>query len=362
MYAIDKKTFKRMSEIAPDFGSLAKLRQFLGKIHPFDFEVGSDSRARTSLFPFGTKTGRNNPSKYIFGADRGMRGFIKPGPGQAVAYLDWERQEPAIAGYLSGDEALLRLAKLADPYIHLGVTYGLIPKGGTKDSHPDERQRCKSVILGAVLYGMGPESIARGLEIPAAWGLAIWQRIRADYRVLLAMGRKPRQLGRRASTLADALWPYVGLRVRRDRGPQGRDGPQLSHSGDFSRGHAHRRHPRHGSGDRCLRPSSRRVSDRGADRIDRGRGRENEGLHGAGDRARAVAWLRGRCRRHHHPVPRLLHLAEERGVRHNCRGDCCGRGGKHLPYKSVGSPPRNLWGYPCEFVREHPRLFLSLFF
>ena len=183
MYAIDKKTFKRMSEIAPDFGSLAKLRQFLGKIHPFDFEVGSDSRARTSLSPFGTKTGRNNPSKYIFGADRGMRGFIKPGPGQAVAYLDWERQELAVAGYLSGDEALLRLAKLADPYIHLGVTYGLVPKGGTKDSHPEERQRCKSVILGAVLYGMGPESIARGLEIPAAWGLAIWQRIRADYRV-----------------------------------------------------------------------------------------------------------------------------------------------------------------------------------
>jgi hypothetical protein len=186
MYAIDKKTLKRMSEKVADdspLKPLAKLRQFLGKIHPFDFDVGADGRARTSLFPFGTKTGRNNPSKHIFGADKGLRGFIKPGPGQAVALLDWERQEPAVAGYLSGDEALLRLAKLADPYIHLGVAYRLIPEGGTKDTHPDERQRCKSVILGAVLYGMGPESIAHGLEIPLSWGHAIWRQIHSDFRV-----------------------------------------------------------------------------------------------------------------------------------------------------------------------------------
>jgi hypothetical protein len=186
MYAIDKKTMKKMAELAPDNNALkllAKLRQFLGKIHPFDFDIGSDGRARTSLAAYGTKTGRNNPKKHIFGADRGMRGFIKPGPGQAVALLDWERNEPAVAGYLSGDEALLRLAKLADPYIHLGVTYRVIPEGGTKDSHPDERQRCKSVILGAVLYGMGAESIARGLGIPIAWGHAIWRQIRSDFRV-----------------------------------------------------------------------------------------------------------------------------------------------------------------------------------
>jgi hypothetical protein len=187
MYAIDKKTLKRMSEMVTDdnpLKPLAKLRQFLGKIRPFDFDVGTDGRARTSLFPFGTKTGRNNPSKHIFGADKGLRGFIKPGPGQAVALLDWERNEPAVAGYLSGDENLLRLARLSDPYIHLGVKYSIIPERGTKDTHPDERQRCKSIILGAVLYGMGPESIARGLEIPVSWGHAIWRQIhRSDFRV-----------------------------------------------------------------------------------------------------------------------------------------------------------------------------------
>jgi hypothetical protein len=191
MYAIDKKTLARMSALASGgdsdhphpLKSLAKLRGFLGKIHPFDFDVGPDGRARASLFPFGTKTGRNNPSKSIFGVDRGLRGLIKPGEGQAVGLLDWERNEPAVAGYKSGDEALLRLAKLADPYIHLGITYGLIPEGGTKDSHPDERQRCKSVILGAVLYGMGAESISERLEISLARGQDIWARIHRDYRV-----------------------------------------------------------------------------------------------------------------------------------------------------------------------------------
>jgi hypothetical protein len=183
MYAIDKKTLQKMAELAPDLKPFVKLRQFLAKIHPFDFDVGPDGRARTALFPFGTLTGRNNPSKYIFGADKGMRGFIQPGTGRALAYLDWERQELAVAGYLSGCEALLRLAKVSDPYIHLGITFGLIPESGTKDTHPDERARCKPIILGGVLYGMGPESIARKLEIPLSWGQAIWQRIRYDYRV-----------------------------------------------------------------------------------------------------------------------------------------------------------------------------------
>jgi hypothetical protein len=183
MYAIDKKTMQKMSDLAPDLKPFVKLRQFLGKIHPFDFDVGIDGRARTSLFPFGTLTGRNNPSKYIFGADRGLRGFIKPGLGQGVAYLDWERQELAVAGYLSGDEALLRLAKISDPYIHLGIVFGLIPPGGTKDTHPEERARCKPIILGAVLYGMGSEEIANRLEISFAQGEAIWRRIHFDFRV-----------------------------------------------------------------------------------------------------------------------------------------------------------------------------------
>jgi hypothetical protein len=186
MYATDKKTMKRMMQTLPDdhpIKPLAKLRQLLGKIHPFDFDIGVDGRARVPLMHFGTLTGRNNPSRYIFGADKGLRGFIKPGPGRAVALLDWERQELAVAGYLSGDQTLLHLAKVDDPYILIGIRFSLIPPGGTADTHPEQRERCKPVILGAVLYGMGPETIADRLGIPLSWGRAIWQQIRVGFRV-----------------------------------------------------------------------------------------------------------------------------------------------------------------------------------
>jgi hypothetical protein len=170
-----------MSKLYDDFAPLSKLRQFLGKISPFDFDVGADGRARCSLFPLSTKTGRNAPRGFIFAADKGLRGFIKPGPGQAIAYLDWERQEIAVAGYLSGDEALLCLAKVQDPYLHLGIMFGLMPSWATKDSHPEMRQRCKGIVLG-LLYGMSPKSVARALELPEAWGFGIWQRHRIEYR------------------------------------------------------------------------------------------------------------------------------------------------------------------------------------
>jgi hypothetical protein len=183
LYAIDQKTLSRMATRAEAFAPLSKLRQYLGKMRPFDYDIGPDGRARASLFPFGTKTGRNAPStsKYIFGSDKGFRGFIKPGPGQAVAYLDWERQEIAVAAYLSDDDALLRLAKAADPYIHLGVLFGLIPPGGTKHSHGPMRHRCKTIVLG-LMYGMAPLTVARELELPESWGYGIWQRHHLEYR------------------------------------------------------------------------------------------------------------------------------------------------------------------------------------
>jgi hypothetical protein len=181
MYAVDKRTLADMAGISAQFESLPRLQQFLGKLRPFDFPVGPDNRSRASLFPFGTKTGRNAPRGSIFAADKGLRGFIKPGPGQAVALLDWERQELAVAGYKSGDDALLQLAKLADPYLHMGVSFNIIPRGGTADTHPEERQRCKGVVLGAYLYGMGAESIARKLRVSRSAGIAIWEQIHATY-------------------------------------------------------------------------------------------------------------------------------------------------------------------------------------
>ena len=48
-----------------------------------------------------------------------IRGFIKPPPGHAIAYIDWSSQEVGIAAALSGDENMMADYAAGDPYIEL---------------------------------------------------------------------------------------------------------------------------------------------------------------------------------------------------------------------------------------------------
>lgn len=52
-----------------------------------------------------------------------------------------------------------------DPYIAFGKQAGLIPPGGTKSSHPVERQLCKSCVLG-VLFGMSEIGLSLRIKQP----------------------------------------------------------------------------------------------------------------------------------------------------------------------------------------------------
>jgi hypothetical protein len=54
-------------------------------------EIGADGRNRFWLNPFGTKTGRNNPStnRALFGLPHTMRSFMKPSLGMALAQIDY---------------------------------------------------------------------------------------------------------------------------------------------------------------------------------------------------------------------------------------------------------------------------------
>jgi DNA polymerase I len=75
-----------------------------------DLTVGQDGRNRCMLSAFKSKTGRNQPSnaQYIFGHSVWLRGLIRPEPGYALCYIDWEQQEFGIAAALSGDERQAR--------------------------------------------------------------------------------------------------------------------------------------------------------------------------------------------------------------------------------------------------------------
>jgi hypothetical protein len=155
-------TFEEMAVAHPRVSLLAQLRVNLSQLRLNALEVGSDGRNRASLFPFASKTGRNQPSntRYIFGPAVWIRGLIRPEPGRALAYVDWSQQEFGIAAALSGDVAMMDAYHSGDPYLAFGKQAGLIPPDGTKQTHKVERDLCKSCILG-VQYGMGDHSLAR---------------------------------------------------------------------------------------------------------------------------------------------------------------------------------------------------------
>ena len=165
------ETFRQQARAYPKLSPLKELRQTLGRLRLHQLELGSDNRFRVNLSPFCSKTGRNQPgtSRYIFGNAKWLRGLIKPPEGQAVAYIDWKQQEFGIAAALSKDPAMLAAYSSGDPYLEFAKQAGLVPETATKQSHPGERKLCKAAVL-AVQYGMGPESLASGINQPTQMG------------------------------------------------------------------------------------------------------------------------------------------------------------------------------------------------
>jgi len=167
--ALSDKVFRQQAKAHPKLAPLRELRHALSELRLNKLAVGPDGRNRTLLSPFRSKTGRNQPSnsKFIFGPSVWVRGLIKPGPGRAIAYLDWKSQEIAIAAALSDDEALWEAYSTGDPYMTFAIQAGLAPPGATKDTHKDIRNRCKAIVLG-VQYGMSAESMALNAGVHVA--------------------------------------------------------------------------------------------------------------------------------------------------------------------------------------------------
>ncbi|MFM8272666.1 MAG: DNA polymerase, partial [Gemmata sp.] len=131
----------------------------------------SDGRNRVMLAPFGSKTGRNQPSnsKFVFGPSAWFRSIIKPPPGRAIAYIDWSQQELAIAAALSGDVNMQNAYRSGDFYLSFARMAGAVPADATKRSHAAQREQFKTVSLG-VLYGLSAEGLALKLGVPTAYG------------------------------------------------------------------------------------------------------------------------------------------------------------------------------------------------
>src|SRR5262249_45823738 len=127
--ALDDDTFREMARSHPDVALMRELRHSLSQLRLPDLAIGADGRNRTMLWPFRAVTSRNQPSnsKFIFGPSCWLRGLIRPGEGQAVAYVDWSQQEFGIGAALSQDPAMMDAYQSGDPYLPFGKQAGRIP-------------------------------------------------------------------------------------------------------------------------------------------------------------------------------------------------------------------------------------------
>jgi hypothetical protein len=168
--ALDDDTFREMARAYPaELGPIRELRHALGQLRLHELAVGSDGRNRCLLSAFRARTGRNAPSnsRFIFGPSTWLRGLIRPGPGRAVAYVDWEQQEFGIAAALSGDRAMMEAYRTGDPYLAFAKQAGAVPPDATKETHDPTRRVFKICAL-AVQYGMGETSLAQRIgQCPA---------------------------------------------------------------------------------------------------------------------------------------------------------------------------------------------------
>jgi DNA polymerase-1 len=155
-----------------EFRKLEKLRSTY--LDPLPKLADAKGRIHTTLNNMATATGRlsssnpnlqNIPIRGDLG--RRMRNCFVAGPGNELVAADYSQIELRVLAHLSGEAALLEaFAQGAD--IHARTASLLFDKP-EKDIAHDERRQAKTINFG-LLYGMGPQKLARdlGIKIDAA--------------------------------------------------------------------------------------------------------------------------------------------------------------------------------------------------
>ena len=157
-------TLSDWAKYIPAVGELKEFLQTVRRTRLFDkLRIGSDSRNRFLLSPFGSKTGRNTPSNAysVFGPACWVRSLIQPDPGHALLYCDWSGQEYGEAAYFSGDQRMIDDYVGDDPYLAFGKRIRLVPQYATKKSHKKLRNQLKVAAGLGVLYGAQAPTVAR---------------------------------------------------------------------------------------------------------------------------------------------------------------------------------------------------------
>lgn len=160
------------------FRKLEKLRSTY--LEPLPRLMGPDKRIRTTFNQLATATGRlsssnpnlqNIPVRGELG--RRMRACFTAPEGKALISADYSQIELRVLAHLSRDETLLAAFRQGED-IH-ARTAGLLYDVDVEDVSPDQRRNAKTINFG-LIYGMGPQKLARELNIPLAEARAFMQR------------------------------------------------------------------------------------------------------------------------------------------------------------------------------------------
>ena len=180
MPILDEKVRKQQVELFPEMKNLDELLRLQGRtrLGVEDLAIGSDGRNRTRFRAYTTKTSRCAPSSaaFIFAQSKWLRHLVCPPKGRALLVFDWKACEIAVAGALSGDEALWEAAVGEDAHIAFGLQLGQSQEEATAN-----RPLLKTTGLG-VQFGMTEHGIARRNKI----SLARAQRLLAQHKRVYA--------------------------------------------------------------------------------------------------------------------------------------------------------------------------------
>lgn len=160
------------------FRKLEKLRSTY--LEPLPRLMGPDGRIRTTFNQLATATGRlssSNPNLQnipVRGAlGRRMRACFTAPEGRSLISADYSQIELRVLAHLSHDETLLAAFRRGED-IH-ARTAGLLYDVDVKEVSADQRRNAKTINFG-LIYGMGPQKLARELNIPLAEAKTFMQR------------------------------------------------------------------------------------------------------------------------------------------------------------------------------------------
>jgi hypothetical protein len=123
--------------------------------------LGKDGRARPYFGIYGAQSSRSQPSAtgYVFLKSAALRGLVHPPVGKMIVGSDYGSEEFLLSALLSGDKKMLEAYMSGDVYMAFAIQSRAAPKGATKHTHKDIRERYKATVL-AISYDM----TARGLS------------------------------------------------------------------------------------------------------------------------------------------------------------------------------------------------------